>query len=179
MDQPSEQPIQEMLSSRDGILTIGQGRAVVVTEASYVFLMKVIQEHAPHILKYAFYDMGYRVGQELMGAVQERAENPEAAFRRLVEIYEQSGYGNLEVSLFDLDQPEARLLGVDLFETSVARKADIFRSPRCVCHYSRGIFSGFLSNLLGREVVCEELSCQFRGEERCEFVVLPFEGSET
>lgn len=165
----------ETIRSEKGVLTLGPARVVVMTEIAYVFLMKILHEHAPHVIKYAFYDMGYRVGQQLMGALQVDDGDPEAAFRRLVESYKQSGYGNLEVVHFDLAQPEARLAGTDLFETSVATQSGTVRSPRCVDHYSRGMFAGFLSKLLGREVVCEEIACQFRGDARCEFIVLPFE----
>ncbi|MCL4532025.1 MAG: hypothetical protein M1582_02350, partial [Actinobacteria bacterium] len=98
---------------------------------------------APHALKYAFYDMGYRVGEELMGALAGAGVDPEAAFRRLVETYKRSGYGNLEVLEFDLSGPEARLAGTDLFEAAVARESGVYRTPRCVDHYSRGMFAGF------------------------------------
>ena len=173
--QPSGHPIQEELRSEAGVITAGPARAVVMTESAYVFLTRIVCEHAPHIIKFAFYDMGYRVGQEMAGALQDRAREPEAAFRHLVETYRQAGYGNLEVLGIDLSGPEARLAGSGLFETSVAARSGIYRTPRCVDHYSRGLFAGFVSGLLGREVVCEEVSCQFRGDERCEFVVLPFE----
>ncbi len=173
--QTDEQSIDDLISSREGVLTVGSARAVVMTEGAYVFLMKVLQEHAPHAIKYAFYDMGYRVGQELMQTLAERADEPEASFSYLVQAYRQSGYGDLRVEQFDLSKPEARLAGSDLFESNVARKAGTYRTPRCVDHYSRGMFAGFLSNLLGKEVVCEEIACQYRGDERCEFVVMPFE----
>ncbi len=155
-------------------MMLGPVRAVVMTEAAYVFLLKVLHEHAPHALKYAFYDMGYRVGEQLMGVVAGRAEQPERAFRYLVETYRQAGYGDMEVLHFDLEGAEARLAGTNLFEAQVARASGVYRTPRCVDHYSRGMFAGFLSSLLGREVVCEELACQHRGDERCEFVVMPF-----
>ncbi len=40
-------------------------------------------------------------------------------------------------------------------------------------HYSRGMFAGFMSYLIGREVVCEEMPCEFRGDGACEVVILP------
>ncbi len=170
--------IENALRSENGVLTMGGARAVVMTEAAYVFLMKVLYEHAPHTIKYAFYDMGYRVGEQLMVSLQKEDEDPEGDFRFLVETYRQSGYGDLEVTYFDLREPQARLSGTDLFEVAVAREASVYRTPRCVCHYSRGMFAGFMSRLLRREVICEEVACRYRGEERCEFVVLSLQWSE-
>ena len=173
----SEYTIEQLVKSDNGRLTLGPVRAVVTTQAAYVFMMKVLHEHAPHALKYAFYDMGYRVGEDLMSAIPVSGRDPEDAFRHVVETYRQAGYGNLEVLEFDLSQAEARLAGTDLFETAVARESGVYRTPRCVDHYSRGIFAGFMSNLLGQEVICEEIACQYRGDARCEFMVLPYDAN--
>jgi predicted hydrocarbon binding protein len=174
IQQASDYRIEELLQSSEGVLRLRTTRAVLMTQAAYAFMMEVLREHAPHALKYAFYDMGYRMGDDLMGALSDRAEDPEGAFRYLVETYRQAGYGNLEVLHFDMGRPEARLAGTNLFETAVAEQSGVYRTPRCVDHYSRGMFAGFMSKLLGAEVACEEVTCEFRGDERCEFLVLPF-----
>ncbi|MGE5620009.1 MAG: V4R domain-containing protein [Sphingomonadaceae bacterium] len=176
MQQPTERS-EESIRSLEGTLTVESVRSVAMTEAAYVFLMRVLHEHAPHVIRYAFYDMGFRVGEQLMAAYPVGVAGPERAFRQLVDNYKLMGYGDLEVVHFDLREPEARLTGTNLFETAVAIRSGVYRTPRCVDHYSRGMFAGFLSKLLDREVVCEEVACQFRGDERCEFVVLPFERS--
>ncbi len=174
MKSASKYAIEDILHSEQGVMTLGPVRAVLMTEAAYVFMMKVLNEHAPHALKYAFYDMGYRVGEQLMSVLAGTAEEPEKAFRYLVETYRQAGYGNMEMLEFDLEKPQVTLAGTNLLEVQVARGSGVYRTPRSVDHYSRGMFAGFLSNLLGREVVCEEVACQYRGDERCEFVVMPF-----
>jgi predicted hydrocarbon binding protein len=158
-----------------GVLAVRGGRVIVMTEQAYILLLRIIHEHAPHIIKYAFYDMGYRVGVDIMAALTESDLAPEDAVQRFVERYVQAGYGDLAVTHFDLAAPEARLSGVNLFEAGLAPKAGIYRTPRVVDHYTRGMFAGFMSELLKREVVCEEVACQFRGDPRCEFVVLPFQ----
>ncbi len=111
-----------------------------------------------------------------MGTLKRREENPQKAFRYFVETYRQAGYGDIEVVSFDLSKPEVTLRGRNLFESGLARQAEIFRSPRTIDHYSRGMFAGFMSVLAGREVVCEEMTCEFRGDDACEFVILPFGG---
>lgn len=171
----AEYSLMETLKSKEGTLWLGGARVIIMTEEAYVFLLKVIQEQSPHIVKYAFYDMGYRSGEQLMLALKERTQDPEKAFRYFVETYRQAGYGNIEVTSFDLSKPEASLRGKNLFESGLAKKANIYRSPRTVDHYSRGIFAGFMSVLTGKEVVCEEMACEFRGDDACEFVILPLE----
>ena len=158
-----------------GVLEVRGSRVIVMTEQAYILLLRIIHEHAPHIIKYAFYDMGYRAGVDMMAGLTESALAPADAMRRFVERYAQAGYGDLSVTHFDLAAPEARLSGVNLFEAGLASRAGIYRTPRAVDHYTRGIFAGFMSDLLKREVVCEEVACQFRGDPRCEFVVLPFQ----
>lgn len=163
------------LSYAQGVLQFRGGRAIIMTEPAYIFLLQVLHEHAPHILKYAFYDMGYRAGLDLMATPDVADGDREATFRHFIEQYSQGGYGDIEIVHFDLAAPEVRLLGRNLFEAGLAPKAGIFRTPRSVDHYSRGMFAGFISELLKREVVCEEIACQFRGDPCCEFVVLPFQ----
>lgn len=167
-------PLPESLRSEDGVLMLGQARVILMTESAYNLMLQVIHEHAPHIVKYAFYDMGYRAGQQLVESLKARADDPEKAFRHFVETYQQAGYGNIEVTSFDLEKLEVTLRGTKLFESGLAQEAGIYRSPRTVDHYSRGMLAGFLSALLSREVVCEEMACEFRGDGACEFVILPY-----
>jgi predicted hydrocarbon binding protein len=164
-----------LLKSDDGKLLLGSARVIVMTERAYVFLLRVIHEQAPQIVRYALYDMGYRTGTQLMEALQSRAESPEQAFRYFVETYRQAGYGDIEVVSLALSRPEAILRGRNLFEAGLAGEAGIYRSKRAVDHYSRGMLAGFLSVLAGKEVVCEEMACQYRGDAACEFVVMAYE----
>lgn len=163
------------LSLTQGMLDLRGARVVVMTEAAYILLLQIIHEHAPHILKYAFYDMGYRAGVDIMAGLADRRDDIETTFRHFIEQYEQAGYGEIDVTSFDAEASEVHLSGRNLFEAGLAPKTGIYRSPRAVDHYSRGMFAGFLSALFDRQVVCEEVACAFRGEPRCEFVVLPFQ----
>ncbi len=172
---PESYNLMEHLEAENGALLLPPARVIIMSESAYTFLLKVIHEQSPHIVKYTFYDMGYRAGEQLMQTQTQRAKYPEMAFRYFVETYKQSGYGNVEVVSFDLSRPEAVLRGTNLFESDVAERAGIYRSPRTVDHYSRGMFAGFMSVLLGREMICEEMTCEFRGDPACEFLILPLE----
>ncbi|MGQ9675004.1 MAG: hypothetical protein ACUVX1_05000 [Chloroflexota bacterium] len=158
-----------------GVLILRGVRAAILPLPAFALLLQVIYEHAPEIIKYAFYDMGYRAGFALMEGVGELRQDPERAFRALVENYQRMGYGELEGLEFDLSRPEARLQGQRLFETEMAKMAGVYRSPRATSHYTCGMLAGFVSCLLGREVVCEEVLSEFRGDGVSEFVILPLQ----
>lgn len=174
----SKPVLTDRLVAERGVLRMGAARGMIMTESAFVFLQQVIHEQMPEFFNYGFYEMGYRAGLDLSASAQRAGAAPEEAFRDLVEAYRQSGYGDIQVVNFDLVKPEARLRGTDLLESTAARKSGVFRSPRAVDHYSRGTFAGLVSQLLGQEVICEELRCQYRGDEACEFVVMPFGGGE-
>ncbi len=159
-----------------GVLRMGATRSVLVTESAFTFMQQVIHEQMPEFINYGLYEMGYRAGVDISSNVRGSRERRETAFRKFIEMYRQAGYGNLEVVHFDLRKPEALLRGHDLIETQAARESGIFRSPRAVDHYSRGMFAGLFSRLLGKEVICEELRCEYRGDPACEFSVLAFGG---
>jgi len=167
--------VTQILTSEGGILRVGSARATLLTESAFVFMQRVIHEQMPEFTNYGFYEMGYRAGLDLSRTVR-RAGDAEKAFRAFIETYRQSGYGNIEVVAFDFDKPEVLLRGRNLIEAAAARDSGIFRTPRAVDHYSRGMFAGLFSQLLGKEVICEELSCQYRGDPACEFSVMAFGG---
>lgn len=164
--------------SSDGVLRVGAARAVLMTESAFVFLQRVLHENMPELSRYGFYEMGYRAGLDLSKAFEPALSTSEAAFRAAVRAYQQAGYGRIEVVHFDIAKPEARLIGHDLLEAAAARHAGIHRSPRCVDHYSRGMLAGLFSRVLGKQVICEELRCEYRGDDACEFVILGYAPSQ-
>lgn len=173
VEKPNGYNIEEVLKSQDGVLTVAGARAVVFTAGAFTDIVRVLHEHSPHVLKYALYDMGYRTGESLVESLSVDYESPKKAFVNLVETYKQSGYGDIEVKEFDPEEPRARIVGTNLFESGLAADSGVFRTPRAADFYSRGMFAGFMSKLFGKEIICEELKCQFRGDDKCEFVVMP------
>lgn len=170
-EQRSRAPSQE---GRDP-LRVGSVRAVLLSESAFVFLQRVIHEQMPELVKYGFYEMGFRAGIDLSKEIG-KSQNPEEAFRRSVEAYRAAGYGEIEVVSFDREGPEVVLRGRNLFESSAARQSGIYLTRRAVDHYTRGMFAGLASQILGREVICEEMRCEFRGDDACEFTIVPFGG---
>src|SRR5512140_1474325 len=96
-DKVAAYSLQDVLTTEQGILRVGDVRGVIMTESAFVLLQQVIHENAPQLLKYGFYEMGYRAGLDLAQTAGRRTDTPEEAFRYFVEMYRQSGYGDLEV----------------------------------------------------------------------------------
>lgn len=161
--------------TESGRLRVGSARAVLLSESAFAYLQRVIHEQMPELVKYGFYEMGFRSGIDLSKEAGD-SRDTEEAFRRSVEAYRAAGYGDIEVVSFDLEGPEIVLRGRNLFESSAARQSGIHLTRRAVDHYSRGMFAGLASQLLGREVICEEMKCEFRGDNVCEFTIVPFGG---
>jgi predicted hydrocarbon binding protein len=166
--------LMQGIKTEDGVLSIGSTRTILFSSKAFVFLAKSIYRHAPQAVKFLFYDAGYRTGEEFVSTLAQASDDKEELMQYAVEFFKQAGYGNFELAEFDLGRPYVRIVGTNLFEASLADEIGIFRTPRTVDHYSRGMFAGFFSQLLGIEVVCEEMSCQAKGDEVCTFVVMPF-----
>lgn len=169
--------LEDTLQLSEGEIRVGQARAILLTESAFVYLQRVIHEQMPELVKYGFYEMGFRAGIDLSKR-SPGDRGKEESFRSAVAAYRQSGYGDMEVVSYDLEKPEIRLRGHNLLESSAARQSGVYPTPRAVDHYSRGLFAGLASQLLGKEVICEEMTCEFRGDPSCEFTLLPFGGGE-
>ena len=162
-----------------GILTLRGVRSVVMPLPAFTFLLQIVYEHSPEIVKYAFYDAGYRAGFATIQAQGGLGGNPERTLLKMIDNFQRMGYGRLEVTKYDLSKPEIEVRGTHLFETDLAREANIFRTPRAVSHYTRGVLAGFVSCLLGEEVICEELQSEYRGDESSLFVIVPYQAGVT
>lgn len=158
-----------------GILTLRGVRSVIMPLPAFTFLLQIVYEHSPEIVKYAFYDAGYRAGFATMQAQGGPGGNPERTLLTMIDNFQRMGYGRLEVTKYDLSKPEIEVRGTHLFETDLAREAGIFRTPRAVSHYTRGVLGGFVSCLLGEEVICEELQSEYRGDGFSLFVIVPYQ----
>lgn len=166
--------LMDVIDTKEGILTVGPARKMLFSAQAYIYLVRSIYQHAPHAVKYLLYDVGYQTGLQYMSSLANLSVDMETLVRLGISTFTQAGYGHFELVEYDLDQRYIRIIGKNLFEASLSNEIGIYRTPRTVDHYSRGMFAGLFSKLLGEEVVCEEMRCEARGEEACEFVVMPF-----
>ncbi|MEL6495382.1 MAG: V4R domain-containing protein [Cyanobacteria bacterium J06623_7] len=76
------------------------------------------------------------------------------------------GWGNWEV---DMSDRQNGFMFINIFDSAVARTLGNVGKP--VCHLYAGLFSGFFSRLIGKDLGCIELQCYAMGETYCKFLL--------
>jgi predicted hydrocarbon binding protein len=133
-----------------------------------------IKEHAPHTLKHVLYDSGYRAGTAVALKTQSLYTDPEEWLLALINEMKSIGLGNMELVSFDPSDGRVRLRCYDSFQSAIAEEQGaLYRSPQVNCDLLRGIFAAFVSAVLEKEIICEEMDCQSIGGKYCEFLAMP------
>jgi uncharacterized protein len=76
------------------------------------------------------------------------------------------GWGNWEV---DLNEQKNGFMFINVFDSAVARTLGDVGKP--VCHIYAGLFSGFFSGLIQKQLNCIEIQCYAMGETYCKFLL--------
>ena len=76
------------------------------------------------------------------------------------------GWGNWDVNL---SEQKNGFLFINIFDSAVARTLGDVGKP--VCHIYAGLFAGFFSNLVNKELDCIEIHCYAMGETYCKFLL--------
>lgn len=76
------------------------------------------------------------------------------------------GWGNWEV---DMSDQKNGFMFINIFDSAVARTLGNVGKP--VCHIYAGLFSGFFSSLIKKELGCIEIQCYAMGETYCKFLL--------
>ena len=77
----------------------------------------------------------------------------------------------------DLENKTIRYSGIwkNSFEVQVWNMFHEGLSPKPVCHLLSGVISGYLTAILGKDVMAHELSCRAQGHKYCTFEALPMD----
>lgn len=76
------------------------------------------------------------------------------------------GWGNWEV---DMSDQKNGFMFINIFDSAVARTLGDVGKP--VCHLYAGLFAGFFTNLVKKELDCIEIQCYAMGETYCKFLL--------
>ncbi|WP_448513852.1 V4R domain-containing protein [Parathermosynechococcus lividus] len=76
------------------------------------------------------------------------------------------GWGNWEV---DLSEQKHGFMFINIFDSVVARTLGDVGRP--VCHLYAGLFAGFFSGLIQKDLSCIEIQCYAMGETYCKFLL--------
>jgi predicted hydrocarbon binding protein len=155
----------------EGLLTdrVYQTSAFIINPIFYKSLheglIKVMNTGAYTIL----YNMGYEFGSRLyLRAVQANNVGQQAIVNLIKEHGEVSGWGTYQISLLD------KIRGLLSGHLKIRSKNNIVylslgQTGETSCFFMRGFFAGGTSEMLKRKLVCEELTCQCKGDEVCTF----------
>jgi hypothetical protein len=76
------------------------------------------------------------------------------------------GWGNWDV---DMSEQKNGFMFVNIFDSAVARTLGEVGKP--VCHIYAGLFAGFFSSLVEKQLNCIEIQCYAMGETYCKFLL--------
>lgn len=76
------------------------------------------------------------------------------------------GWGRWQVDMSDRKQG---FMFISVFDSAVARSLGDVGKP--VCHLYAGLFSGFFTHLVSKELDCIEIQCYSMGESYCKFLL--------
>ena len=76
------------------------------------------------------------------------------------------GWGNWEV---DMSEQKNGFMFINIFDSVVARTLGDIGKP--VCHIYAGLFAGFFSSLIEKQLGCIEIQCYAMGETYCKFLL--------
>jgi uncharacterized protein len=76
------------------------------------------------------------------------------------------GWGNWDV---DMSEQKNGFMFINIFDSAVARTLGDVGKP--VCHIYAGLFAGFFSSLIKKDLGCIEIQCYAMGETYCKFLL--------
>jgi predicted hydrocarbon binding protein len=88
---------------------------------------------------------------------------------RALSLFTAVGWGILEVKAVNLDAKTAEIHIRDGFESADSRNA----STTVQCHFTRGMLTGWLSQLFERKIEVTETQCIAKGDPACIFLAKP------
>jgi predicted hydrocarbon binding protein len=90
----------------------------------------------------------------------------EEMLKRFIEDKSGENWGEIT---FDLDfaRPVGKVLVAQSFEARTAK------SDKSLCFFLKGYLTGFLSEIIQKPVVLNEVQCLAKGDDHCEFTVSP------
>ncbi len=160
-----------------GALTIGGARmAFMDIEAGLWSLRRQVENLLGTKTAGEIFQQAGANGGASYAAAQGRSDEPQAQkelFARCLQAYQAAGFGQFDILETEWPLGRARIAGRDTFEAwMLTRHGQRAQSP--VCAYTAGVLVGFINVVAQRrDVVCIERRCQARGDEICEFELLP------
>lgn len=131
-------------------------------------LYKVLEETVGKGSEGILYRSGFEVGKEHHKFIEEEFEDKNKAekFGKYLGLLKFCGYGHIGV-----DHRDESLVIISKDSPDAEEWKRLYKKKMKVCHYLRGLFSGFLTSLFGKKINLIETKCQAEGADNCEFKI--------
>jgi predicted hydrocarbon binding protein len=110
-----------------------------------------------------FYQAGIGAGRRSCERLLKQTKSKCDILEELVKLKVEENWGELHFEDVDWDRLTGRIVVVRSFESRGLKRDE----PSC--YFFKGYLKGFLTKLLGEEVMVEETSCIAQGGAKCEF----------
>ena len=162
---------ERLLHTRRGEVWTAGERVIFFPVRGYQMMLNEIHAASPDLLRHIVYRSGFVLGESIASQVQDLYPDPHDRLFVLLEDLCRGGFGTFEIVSLDVAAGRAEVRGDNLFEATIAPGLAWARTPRAVDTYCSGRLAGYLTAIVGRPAVCEEVLCQARGDAYCQFAI--------
>jgi predicted hydrocarbon binding protein len=155
------------------IITAGGVRGIILREIVWSILVNKIREKfgsgGEALLYYIGVDMGVKAAVEHKKMAEALGLKEPDKITRIVgaTIFTAIGWGSMQIEDFTLNPPYALITVYNNFECETAA------SKKTYSQLTRGVIAGYLSHILGSEMVVNETECIAKGDPHCRFECKP------
>ena len=152
---------RQLLFEEGKIRLLGEPSVMLIPASCFIYLSDKLLEGTGVVHVYA---AGKNAGKELFKLISHYAIDPLRTIKFGIQVFNISGLGKVQIVNLDLKAKRA----IFRMESSIYCNR---RSNEPVCHFVRGMFAGFMQNVMKINIDCIETHCVAMGSDICEFVI--------
>jgi len=137
--------------------------------ASFTIIKELLGSGAAALLFYQGFEYGSNLAEWIKEAMNNKIK-PKDLLNVIIKIYRTNGWGNAEVTKFNLDEKKCVIKVYDCFE-SLSKPVDTMNTT---CDFNRGFWSGALTKVFKMKMKATESKCAGKGDDYCEFIIKPW-----
>ncbi|NJK41543.1 MAG: 4-vinyl reductase [Acaryochloridaceae cyanobacterium SU_2_1] len=153
-----------------------ESRNILASEDFIVALIQGLEKEVGQAASLLMYNIGQEWGKQdatfFQGWFEEQYQQSLQTCRPTLALeawwwpFTSQGWGNWEV---DLENQQNGFMFINIFDSAVARTLGDVGKP--VCYLYAGLFAGFFSHLIKKDLSCIETQCYAMGETYCKFLL--------
>lgn len=153
-----------------------ESRNILAGEDFIIALIQGLEQEVGNASSVVMYNIGKEWGKQdatfFQGWFEQQYQQPVQKCRPSLALeawwwpFTSQGWGNWDI---DLENQKNGFIFINIFDSAVARTLGDVGKP--VCYLYAGLFSGFFSHLIKKELSCIETQCYAMGETYCKFLL--------